>query len=262
MAHPHGLIGWVDLTTNDVDAAKAFYGQLFGWEGTDIPTPMGPTYTIMRKDGLMAAGVGPLPPDLVAAGVPSTWTSYVIVDDLDAVLALVAPAGGRVVMPAMDVMTEGRMAQVADPTGAVIGLWQPRDHGGAEVFNVPGTLTWNELQTRDLAGATAFYATVFGWRWAEMGAGSGYLVGHLDAKDGDDTSNCGAMTTPPMVPAEAPNCWMVYFAVADCDAAVARAVELGATVFLPAMQMGPGRFAGLLDPSGAAFLVSAFAASA
>ncbi len=67
-------------------------------------------------------------------------------------------AGGQVIAPAMDIMSQGRMAMIADPSGAVVGLWQPMDHQGAELFNAPGSLTWNELQTRDLESAMAFYA--------------------------------------------------------------------------------------------------------
>lgn len=257
MRHPHGLFGWVDLAATDVDAAKAFYEGLFGWETEDIPTPMGPAYTMCRLDGQTVAGIGPQPPGM--AGMPSTWSSYVLVEDADAVCAAVPGAGGHVVMPAMDIMTEGRMAMVADPSGAVCGLWQPRDHEGAEVFNVPGSLTWNELQTRDLDAACAFYATVFGWRWED--AEDGYRVAMLDVKAGDDKSNAGAMTMPPGVPDEVPSYWAVYFAVADCDEGVARAEQLGASVFLPAMQMGPGRFAGLTDPTGGMVMIGSFATS-
>jgi len=254
---PPGIFGWVDLSTSDVEAAREFYTGMFGWDGTDVPTPMGPVYTMFRIDGRLVAGMGPQPPGMAAAGVPSMWNSYIMVEDVDAVLDHVVAAGGTVTMPGMDVMTEGRMAMIADPSGAVVGLWQPQDHRGAELFNVPGALTWNELQTRDLDAATPFYERVFGWRWAPMDD-SGYLVGHLDTKEGEDTSNCGAMATPPGVPAEAPSLWNVYFAVADCDASVTRATELGGTVFLPAMAMGPGRFAGISDPTGAMFLLGSF----
>ena len=80
----------------------------------------------------------------------------------------------------------------------------------------------------------------------------------LDTKPGDDQSNGGAMAMPDGVPDQVPSYWSVYFAVQDCDVAVARSVELGATVFLPAMQMGPGRFAGITDPSGATPTIGAF----
>lgn len=260
MDQPHGLFGWVDLVTTDVAAAKAFYGGLFGWTTEDRPTPMGPAYTMCSLDGKIVAGIGPQPPGMAEAGMPSMWNSYVLVGDLDAVCAAVPGAGGAVVMPAMDIMTEGRMAMVADPSGAVVGLWQPMDHQGAEVFNVPGSLTWNELQTRDLAAATPFYEAVLGWRFEDPD-GSGYLMIILDTKEGDDKSNGGAMTMPAEVPVEVPPYWGVYFAVADCDASVARAGELGGSVFLPPMAMGPGRFAGITDPTGAMLMVGNFPAA-
>lgn len=258
MQHPEGLIGWVDLSTTDVEAAKAFYTGLMGWETEDVPTPMGPAYTMCRLRGRLVCGMGPQPPGQAEMGIPSTWNSYVLVSDADATCAAAAAAGGTVLMPAMDVMTQGRMAMVADPTGAVIGVWQPVDHQGAEVFNEPGALMWNELQTRDLDAATPFYAEVFGWRWEAPPEWEGYRIAHLDTKTSEDTSNAGAMAMPSEVPAEVPPYWAVYFGVDDCDSGVERAVGLGAEVFLPAMQMGPGRFAGITDPTGAMFLLGHF----
>jgi predicted enzyme related to lactoylglutathione lyase len=256
MDKPNGLFGWVDLMTTDTEAATAFYAGLFGWSAEAMP--VGPEYTYyqFRKDGAVVAGMGGPPPG-APADTPSVWSSYVLVDDIEATVAATVAHGGSLVMPVMDIMTQGRQAVIADPSGAVVGLWQSGDHAGAEAFNVPGALTWNELQTRDLAAASAFYAAVFGWRWVPM-EDSDYLVGHLDAKTGEDTSNCGAMPMPEMVPPEAPSMWMVYFAVADCDESVARAQALGGGVFLPAMQMGPGRFAGISDPGGAMFFLGSF----
>lgn len=256
MDKPNGLFGWVDLMSTDTDAAAAFYAGLFGW--TAEAMPVGPEYTYyqFRKDGAVVAGMGGPPPG-APAEMPSVWSSYVLVDDIDATIAATTANGGTVVMPVMDIMTQGRQAVIADPSGAMVGLWQPGDHTGADVFNVPGALTWNELQTRDLDAATAFYSAVFGWRWEPMDD-SDYLVGHLDTKSGDDTSNCGAMTMPPGVPEQMPSMWIVYFAVADCDESVATAQELGGSVVMPAMEMGPGRFAGISDPGGAVFFLGSF----
>jgi predicted enzyme related to lactoylglutathione lyase len=160
-------------------------------------------------------------------------------------------------MPPMDVMDQGRMAMLSDPTGAAVGLWQPAAHQGADVFNVPGSMTWNELQTRDIDAALPFYEKVFGWEWDD-GPNPGYYVANIPAKESEDKSNAGAMTTPPGVPDEAPNLWMVYFAVEDCDTSMAAAQGLGGEVFLPAMQMGPGTFGGLIDPTGGMFLLGSF----
>ena len=261
MRLPHGLFGWVDLMSTDVAKARSFYEGLFGWTSIDTPTPMGPVYTTFQKDGKRVAGMGSQPADMAAAGVPSMWSSYVIVDSVDDVLKAADAAGGAVLMPGIDVMTQGRMAMIADPSGGVLGLWQPGDHDGAELFNAPGALAWNELQSRGLESALTFYHAVFGWRWERMEGDFDYYVGHLDTKDSEDTSNCGAMTIPEVAPAEMPSTWMVYFAVPDCDDWLSKAQELGGEVFMPAMDMGPGRFGGITDPTGAMVFLGAFAES-
>ena len=217
---------------------------------------MGPPYTQFFKDGQLVCGLSPMMPG-VPEEVGAFWTSYVLVEDADATAAAAEAAGGTVSMPPMDVMDQGRMAMLADPTGAAVGLWQPAAHQGADVFNAPGSMTWNELQTRDIGAALPFYETVFGWEWDD-GPNPGYYVANIAAKEGDDKSNAGAMTTPPGVPDEAPNVWMVYFAVEDCDTSMAAAEGLGGEVFLPAMEMGPGKFGGLIDPTGGMFLLGSF----
>lgn len=257
----HGTFGWVDLQTSDVAAAKAFYSGFFGWTYEDMPTPMGVDYTMCYLDGQMVAGLSPQPGELAAAGAPSMWNSYVFVEDVDAVAAAVEAAGGSVMMPVMDVMNSGRMTMIASPDGAVVGIWQPIKHEGADVFNVPGALTWNELQSRDLDAARPFLSEVFGWEWKQMPGDMEYHVAHIAAKP-DDTTNCGAMNLPESVPPEAPSMWIVYFAVADCEASSQAVAGLGGKLFMPPMEMGPGKFAGATDPTGAMFFFGSFPDSA
>jgi predicted enzyme related to lactoylglutathione lyase len=253
----HGTFGWVDLQTTDVAAAKDFYSGFFGWTYEDLPTPMGVDYTMCYLDGQLVSGMGPLPAEMAAAGAPCLWNSYVFVEDVDEVAAAAAAAGGSVVMPAMDVMESGRMVMLAGPDGAVVGAWQPNEHQGAEVFNAPGALTWNELQSRDLDAALPFLSSVFGWRWERQPMDMDYYVGHVEGKP-NDTSNCGAMHMPDGVPPEAPSMWIVYFSVGDCDASAAAVAGLGGELFMPPMEMGPGKFAGANDPSGAMFFFGSF----
>ena len=260
MRYPNGLPGWVDLATPDQAGATTFYCDLFGWTADDQPTDAGTTYTMLSLDGQLVAGLGPQQPDQVAAGVPPAWTVYVLVGDADEVVAATPDAGGAVIVPAFDVMTSGRMAMVADPSGAVLGLWQPRDHQGADVFDVPGAFSWAELQTRDIAAALPYYEEVFGWRWESSPVGgSEYLLAHLDAKgdaaEGVDTSVAGAMPMPPGVPEEAPSAWGAYFAVEDCQATVAAATSSGGSVVVEPMEFSMGTWALLADPSGAMFYV-------
>jgi predicted enzyme related to lactoylglutathione lyase len=107
------------------------------------------------------------------------------------------------------------------------------------------------LNTRDLPASKAFYARVFGWEPNDLDMGG---VSYTEWKLGDKTI-AGMMTMPDMVPAEVPAHWLVYFGVADTDATVANATELGATTVVPPTDIPPGRFAVLTDPDGATFAV-------
>jgi predicted enzyme related to lactoylglutathione lyase len=238
-----GVPSWVDLGTPD--PTGAFYASLLGWEVTDAGPDAG-GYAIASLRGRRVAGFGPQ-----QSPGPPYWTTYVNVDDTDATVELVRDNGGMVFVEPMDVMTEGRMAICADPSGAAFGVWQPRDHTGAQLVNEPGTWGWSELLTRDLAGAATFYAAVFGWTADDRGNGA-YTEWQVDGR-----SVGGMMAMPPMIPAEVPPNWGVYFIVEDCDAAAARAVDLGATQVNPPQDIEPGRFAVLSDPHGAFFSVMA-----
>src|SRR4051794_8812753 len=107
--YPHGTFSWVDLATTDTDGAKTFYGQLFGWEGEDMPAGEGMVYTMFRLRGQYVAAVSDQMEDERSAGIPPHWNSYVTVDDVDAVAARVPELGGQLLVPPFDVLEAGRM---------------------------------------------------------------------------------------------------------------------------------------------------------
>ncbi len=241
-----GVPSWVDLSTPDLEGARSFYSELFGWQAQVGPPEAG-GYTICLLRDRPVAGLGPSPME----GVPPSWTTYVNVEDADAVAAKVSPNGGNVLMGPMDVMDVGRMAIVADPVGAVIGIWQAGTHKGAGLVNEPNTYCWSELVTTDLPGAKAFYASVFGWGAESHGEDeSAYVEWKLSGR-----SIGGLMLKPPTIPAEVPPYWGVYFAVDDADRAAARVGELGGSVMMGPTDIEPGRFAVAADPAGAVFCV-------
>ncbi len=247
-----GTPSWIDLATPDIDASVGFYGDLMGWTATD-PEPETGGYRRFQQDGADVAGAMAH----MQAGQPTAWATYVTVADADETAAKVAEAGGAAIAGPMDVTDLGRMAVFSDPTGAVFGIWQPKAFAGAGLVNEPNSLCWNEVRTRDPEGAKSFYAAVFGWAaGVPPFEGPGYTIWELDGKG---VGGMMAMTDE-FFPAEVPPHWSVCFAVADCDAIVARATELGATVVAPAMDMPIGRFAGFVDPQGAAFTVMQLAA--
>ena len=248
-AYEPGTPSWVDLTTTDPAAARAFYGGLFGWEAEDAgPVEETGGYAMFKLRGKQVAGVGPV----MEEGRPAAWSTYVSTDDVDAAVERARDAGAAVLVEPMDVMDAGRMAVVAHPAGGAVGFWQPRDHIGAELVNEPGTLTWNQLHTRDKDGALAFYGAVFGWT---LGAWDGMPVINLGER-----GIGGIMDMPPGTPDEVPAYWMTIFAVEDAAAAVAKAGELGGSVVVPPSEVpGVGRFAILTDPQGVYFGVIAAA---
>lgn len=247
-AYPDGVFCWVDLATTDPAGAKAFYSQLFGWEANDTPLPGGSAYTTFRRDGLSVAGMGELMPEQQEQGVPPSWSSYVKHDDADAIAARIPEAGGTVLVPPMDVMDQGRFLMAQDPTAAVFGVWQPRDHTGAELVNAPNSLVWNELQTREGDAATRFYEEVFGWTGAV--GDTGYV--RLAANGRSQAGIWPTMEGRDGIPSH----WAVYFLVDDVAGTLHRAESLGATIRVPETPFDDqSSFAVLQDPQGAYFQI-------
>lgn len=254
MPYPHGMFGWIDTFTSDTARAQAFYERLFGWQAYDHADSRGAHYLQFYLDGQLVAGMTQMPPEMAAEGLLPQWVSYVIVDDADAVCEQARAAGGQVMLSPRDASDQARVANLMDPSGGMFGIWQPKEHQGADVFNVPGSLTWNELQTRDLAAALPFYAQLFGWKW-EDGFTPGYKIAHLAARPGADKVNCGAENMPPNVPEEIPALWQIYFAVKDVRATAVAAIDYGGKVFVQPKQVATGYLAGILDPNGGRFFV-------
>jgi uncharacterized protein len=246
-----GSPSWVDLASPDPADASRFYAGLFGWSIVEGPPEAG-GYRMCEIDGKAVAGISmQMNPDM-----PPWWTTYISVANADETAAAITDDGGSVVMEPFDVLDVGRMAVAADPTGAMFSIWQPRLHIGAGIRNDANTLCWNELTTRDPQRSIEFYGAVFGWtaNILPMAGAANYTEFRLG-----DHAIAGMM---PMEgdswPADLPNHWMVYFAVEDCEAAVARVEELGGKVMVAPTDVPPGRFAVVNDPQGAVFSVIAF----
>lgn len=242
--YEHGVPCWVDLGTSDIPKGAEFYSRLFGWEVEFGGEEVG-GYSMASLRGRFVAGLGPQ----MNPG-PPTWTTYVSVDSAEEAVARAKSSGGNVLMGPMDVMDAGRMAIFSDPAGAVISVWQPMKHIGAQIVNEPGTLSWNELITTDVAGSKEFYQAVFGW--GSQTHDDGGPMPYTEFKLGD-RSVAGMMPKPPMMPAEVPSHWGVYFAVDGTEAAMDKVKELGGRVIMGPMDVAPGRLAVVSDPQGAAF---------
>ena len=246
--YPHGTPCWADLGTPDVAAAAAFYNRLFGWEVEIGPAEMG-HYSMGVVKGQPVAAIA----DQQTPGVV-VWSTYFAVDSVDDTVTKAVAAGAAVLLPAMDVMTFGRMAVLAAPGGAALSLWQAGEHRGAGIMGEHGAIAWNELATRDVAKSAAFLQATFGLSanktdladvdYYELRRADGTGVGGMMPMDGD------------MWPADMADHWMVYFGTGDTDATAALATELGGEVCVPPTDIpNVGRFAVIKDPQGATFSI-------
>jgi predicted enzyme related to lactoylglutathione lyase len=244
-----GVPNWIDLGTADLDDAKRFYTALFGWTAEVSGDEYG-GYTTFSLGGRAVAGAGPL----FGEGQPTAWSTYVATHDADAIAARVDAAGGKVLVAPFDVGDQGRMAAFLDQAGAPFSVWEPGTMPGAEIFDVPGALTWNELTTRDVDGSVAFYSAVFGWAARASSVGGapyvvfeqgGETIAGLQPMLGDDW------------PDDLPPHWMIYFSVADCDRTAEHAYALGGRIVGRPVTFPMGRYAVLEDPQGGTFSILA-----
>lgn len=113
----HGAFSWCELMTTDVDAAKAFYSKLFGWDTEDMPMP-GMTYTVVKAAGMGIGGIMTIPKE--AQGMPPMWGAYVTVTDVDATARNAEQLGAKLLVPPQDIPNVGRFCVIQDPQGAVI----------------------------------------------------------------------------------------------------------------------------------------------
>ena len=254
-SYAHGTFCWVDLMAHDMAGAKDFYCQLFDWTALEQDTQGGPPYAIFRHGEHQVAGMGGMPDEMKNQGTPPLWNSYVNVDDIDAICGQVAELGGTVTMPVMDVLDAGRMASIADPTGASVMLWQKGNHYGASLVNDVGAFCWNELATRDLAKAKSFFSDLFGWEYElnENSPSTYFVIKNPHQREGNQMN--GGIIEMNEQWGDSPPHWVVYFTVADADAACSKIKELGGGVHVPAFDVDIGRIAVVSDPQGATFSV-------
>jgi hypothetical protein len=119
-----GRFCWLDLAAADADAAADFYRKLFGWEAREQRLPAGP-FTRLTLGDADVGSLYQLGRAHLEHGVPSHWTPYVHVEDLDAALERARTLGARCIVERFAVAGLANIALIADPGGALVGLWEP-----------------------------------------------------------------------------------------------------------------------------------------
>ncbi|MEU7322132.1 VOC family protein [Streptomyces griseoviridis] len=276
-AYGEGVPCWVDAQLPDVAAGKRFYGDLFGWtfpEATEGPgggaEGPGGAEGVPGAEGAPGAGRAGAAGSAGSAGasagfgspggpvvarlggepvaslapkkdgrMPTVWTVYFATPDAEALADRVWAAGGQVVTAPLPVADLGVTALVADPEGAVFGLWQPNRHPGFGRRHEPGTFAWAELYARDTETANDFYGGLF--HDALFGPGA--------------EPDFGRASVGEAFAAEMPPHFVVHFRVEECEAAVRTVVRLGGRVQVPPFETSYGKVAVVIDNQGASFAV-------
>ena len=251
-----GQFIWYELITPDVDAAKAFYDSVVGWN-IDSQSNFPNGYRMIgRSDGKSAGGVLPLTQEMQQHGARPVWLSYIYVDDVDDAVRSIEQARGKTFMPPFDIPGVGRVAMVADPQGAPFYVMKPIPPEGqpdakSDVFSVdqPQRVRWNELSTSDQDGAIRFYTSQFGWT-QEGGMPMGEM-GEYKFINHDGVMIGAVMRKPPQMPLTA---WTYYIGVDDIDRAAKAVTDGGGRILHGPMEIPGSEYSlNAMDPQGAAF---------
>jgi predicted enzyme related to lactoylglutathione lyase len=245
---PAGAPCWVDLQTSSTEQARAFYTSVFGWSAEE-PNPEFGGYFNFTKDGVLVAGC--MASDSQAP-VSDVWSVYLASPDVAKTLQSATEHGGQVYVQPMPVGDLGTMAFLLDAGSAGIGVWQPGQFRGFGVLAEPGAPSYFEVMAKDYQATVAFYRDVFGLDTEVVSDTPEFRYTTLRAAGGKDPV-AGVMDAAAFLPEDVPAHWSVYFGVEDTDAALARIVELGGAVVIPAEDTPYGRLATAKDPTGAVF---------
>ena len=246
-ARTTGDFCWINVLTPQPAQAREFFSQVLGWSYTELPG-MG---HIVQVDGHDIGGLWDLHGPNSPAGLSPTLGVMVRVDSADAIAEKAIALGGKA-KPAFDVMENGRMAELTDPNGAQIDVWQPKKKAGMDADSThPGVPSWFETLTTDAAKASKFYSDLFGWTAEAMPMKD---LQYTTFKHNDAYVGGMLQITPKM--GHMPPQWVTYFTVNNADETVAEAVRLGAKVCMSMKDIeSVGRFSGLVSPQGVTFYV-------
>ena len=246
-AKPAGTPTWSDLLAPDVDAARAFYHAVFGWD-YDIGGPEYGGYTTARLGTRMTVGMSGPPPGVALR--PAAWALYFATEDITADVARAVKLGAKMVNPPMVVGEFGSMATLEDPTGAAFSFWQAGQHVGWQVTDEPGSTTWYELYTSDSkAGARFLRGAARRHRRSDARAANGVLRAQAWREDARrhyaDRSRLGRVSPQ----------WASISRWPTQMKPWRHAIKHGGKVMFNVEDSPFGRLASLMDPGGATFKI-------
>ena len=248
-----GKFIWADLVTDDVPAARKFYGQLFGWSFYGMGN-----YTIAVNAERPLCGMFQRERPKDGSAHPR-WFGYISVGSVNKAQKTVTKLGGRVLAAPQDFPKRGEQAVFADPEGAVFGILKSSGGDPEDFLAEPGDWIWIELLSRDARKAGEFYRAVAGYD----------IIENTTSPRPDDYvfvsesyARAAALTLPKERQSLAPT-WVLFVRVKSLSECVANTTLLGGKVLLaPDPKLFDGKLALIEDPTGAAVGVMEWSAEA
>ena len=244
-----GRFVWRDLMTKDLDVAKQFYGELFGWRFENARRGDRP-YVIARRDSGPVAGL------VDVSAMPEAgaqWLSFMAVEDVDKSVAFVRAENGTVLVEPRE-LPMARAAVITDPQGAPLGLAQMRRGVPDPEQPTPHHFFWQEYLAGDADQALTFYKRLAGYDSVILESRLNVDYHVLRSTRG----RAGLFRLPPNVVGVQPN-WLPYVLVSDPAALAARVPSLGGRVVVAAApERRNGSLAVIADPGGAVLALQKF----
>ena len=249
VTHKPGTFCWLDMATTDIEEAKKFYNEIFGWDAVPSGMEDGSEYTMFNMNGKNVAAMYLLMKEQKDMGIPPHWMSYIACDQVEAILEKVKANGGNVISEIFEIPEVGRGAMIQDPEGAVVGLWQADKHIGMSYKNIPNSLSWVEHASHGNPATIAFLENVFSWTSNTQKFGDTDYTTFFAGEE--------AVAGLYVMPAEMhslPCHWLPYFMVANIDETLNKSEKMNGKILMPKMFIaGVGHFAVIQDPQGAVF---------
>jgi predicted enzyme related to lactoylglutathione lyase len=239
-----GKFVWADLVTDDVAAARRFYGSLFRWSFRDYGG-----YVIAANDERPLCGIFQRTKPQDQPQAKPRWIGYLSVPNIKRAQRAVTAGGGRVIAAPQKFPNRGEQAIFTDPEGAVFGVIRSSAGDPEDFMADPGDWIWMQLLTRDGRKASEFYQEIAGYDILENTA-AGSLSDYVLSSDG--YARATVRTIPARMEQVRP-AWLPFVRVSVLAEAVAQVERLGGTVLLaPNATVFDGKVAAIADPTGAA----------
>jgi predicted enzyme related to lactoylglutathione lyase len=237
---------WAELFTDDVTAAKNFYGEVFDWEFEEVGEGKD-AYTLIRAGGRPIAGILHYPKGTAASGQAGRWIGLMSVPDVARAAQQASDAGGEVIVAPTLLKGRGEVALLADPEKAYFGVIRSDSGDPADAFPPLNSWLWAELWAKDANQMAEFYGKIGGYSVQQAESGTDSTELYLVA---GDYPRAGIIE---LQREDLPSTWLPYIRIKDINQTLIRVLNAeGYLVVEPDPTIRNGKVAVFLDPLGAA----------